>query len=194
MSKKDDIIQAATELFARQGYNGTPASEIAQCAGVAQGTVFHHFKSKENLLVSICDELVQSYVKGIREASLGKGSGWECLEKVLEFSIRFLDERSDAISVAFRETRAVKKDARKVHDYFQGLMMQVIDVIQKCIERGQSDGSIRQAPPYETAHLIHILIKGIHHSQMHGLLELPDLKSEALEFCCRSLCSKMDQR
>jgi AcrR family transcriptional regulator len=62
MTKKEAILIAATELFARKGYQGTAVSEIADRANVAQGTVFHHYRSKENLLISICDELVNTYL------------------------------------------------------------------------------------------------------------------------------------
>lgn len=190
MSKKDNIMKAATELFARKGFDGTATSEIAQCAGVAQGTVFHHFKNKENLLIAICDELVREYVQGIKDAAQGPGNGWESLERVLRFSMAFLKESADAISISFRETRVLGKEANELHDHFRDLMQEIINVKQRCIERGMKDGSMRQVIPYETAFLLHIIIKGIHHSQMHGLLEVPDLDNEVVEFCRRSLSSE----
>ena len=190
MSKKEAIIDAATELFAHKGFNGTAASEIATKAGVAQGTVFHHFKNKENLLISICDELVQDYVQGILRSAEGPGTGWDALERVLRFSMDFLKKRANSISVAFRETGGIRTDAEEVQNYFKEMMMKIITVIEECIHRGQSDGSIRDVPPYETAFLIHTLIKGIHHSQMHGILDTPDLHAEFVDFCSRSLCAE----
>lgn len=187
MSRKEKILKAATELFARKGFNGTAASEIAQRAGVAHGTVFHHFKSKENLLVSICDDLVQSYVIGITEAADGPGTGWECLERVLNFSLAFLEERTDSIGVAFRETRVLKNDDEQLHEHFSSLMLNIIDVKRDCIRKGLADGSIRDVSPEVTALLLHILIKGIHHTQAHGLVEMPDLSADVVEFCRRSL-------
>ena len=76
MSKKEMILAAATELFARQGFNETATSEVAKKAGVAQGTIFHHFKSKENLLIAICDVLVMEYLAGVKEAEEGPGTGF----------------------------------------------------------------------------------------------------------------------
>jgi AcrR family transcriptional regulator len=189
MSRKENILEAATELFAKQGFNGTATSEIARKAGVAQGTVFHHFKSKENLLISICDELVTEYVKGIREAALGPGTGWDALERVLKFSLDFLTDRTESITVAFRETRVLQHEAGELKDHFSNLMNQIIDVKRDCIERGQADGSIRQVDPHKTAFLLYILIKGIHHTQAHGLLQVPDLSSEVVEFCSQSLAT-----
>ncbi len=189
MSRKQWILTAATELFAKQGFNGTATSEIARKAGVAQGTVFHHFKSKENLLISICDELVTKYVEGIRKAAQGSGTGWDALERVLRFSLSFLTERTESITVAFRETRVLQHEAGDLHDHFSDLMSQIIEVKKGCIERGQADGSIRQVDPYKTAFLLYILIKGIHHTQAHGLLQVPDLTSEVVEFWRQSLAT-----
>ena len=51
--KKQRIVLAAIELFAKKGYANTATSEIAKEAGVAEGTIFRHFGTKENLLLAI---------------------------------------------------------------------------------------------------------------------------------------------
>jgi AcrR family transcriptional regulator len=189
MSKREAILNAATELFARKGYNGTAASEIAVQAEVAQGTVFHHFKSKENLLISICDELVNDYVDGIKKAADGPGTGWEALERILKYNQEFKKTRYDSIAVAFRETRDLSKATGEVHDHFFNLVNQIIEVKSSCIERGIADGSIRPVPVQLTAHLIHVLLVGMIHVETEGLLEMPELDGELMEFCKRSLLS-----
>ncbi|MDF1526017.1 MAG: TetR/AcrR family transcriptional regulator [bacterium] len=189
MSKKEAILKAATELFARKGYNRTAVSEIASQADVAQGTVFHHFKSKEKLLISICDELVTEYISGVRKTAAGPGTGWEALERVLYFSQRFKKEHYESIVVASRETWSLDREDKDLHKYFCGLMGQIIEIKSECIERGIADGSIREVPAYITALLIHILLSGIVHIQTQGLLPLPDLDTEIVQFCSRSLCT-----
>ena len=190
MSKREAILNAAIELFARKGYNGTAVSEIALQADVAQGTVFHHFKSKENLLISICDELVKEYITGLGEAAAGPGTGWESLERVLNFSQRFKKDQYESIVVASRETWSLDREDKDLHKYFCGLMGQIIEINSECIERGMADGSIKDVPANITALLIHILLSGITHIQTQGLLTLPDLDTEVVQFCCRSLCTK----
>lgn len=51
--KQRNIIEAATEIFAEKGYAATSTKEIAQKAGVAEGTIFRHYKTKKDLLMSI---------------------------------------------------------------------------------------------------------------------------------------------
>ncbi len=50
MSKKEQIIRTAIRLFVEQGFENTPTSQISKEAEVATGTLFHHFKTKEELV------------------------------------------------------------------------------------------------------------------------------------------------
>jgi AcrR family transcriptional regulator len=48
--KKENIIKTAMKLFVKQGFENTPTSQISKEANVATGTLFHHFKTKEELI------------------------------------------------------------------------------------------------------------------------------------------------
>jgi AcrR family transcriptional regulator len=51
--KKQQILNAALKLFVERGFHGTSTAEIAKTAGVATGTLFHHFKTKQELINSL---------------------------------------------------------------------------------------------------------------------------------------------
>jgi AcrR family transcriptional regulator len=51
--KKTKILEAALQLFVEAGFHGTPTSKIAQTAGVANGTLFHYFPTKDELIVAL---------------------------------------------------------------------------------------------------------------------------------------------
>jgi AcrR family transcriptional regulator len=53
IDRKQEILAAALRLFAVHGFHGTPTSKIAKEAGVANGTLFHYFNTKEDLIVSL---------------------------------------------------------------------------------------------------------------------------------------------
>lgn len=68
MDKIDKIYEAALSLFTTRGFHGTPTSEIAKTAGVANGTLFHYFKTKEDLINNLYLKLKNDLVnesKGI---------------------------------------------------------------------------------------------------------------------------------
>jgi AcrR family transcriptional regulator len=53
MDKKDLIINAALQLFVNNGFHGTATGKIAQEAGVANGTLFQYFKTKDELVITL---------------------------------------------------------------------------------------------------------------------------------------------
>jgi AcrR family transcriptional regulator len=64
--KRGDIIQAALELIAEQGFHGAPMSEISAKAGVATGTIYRYFENKEVLIKELHRELEEKINKHIR--------------------------------------------------------------------------------------------------------------------------------
>ena len=59
MSKKPDILIAATHLFASKGFKETSTAELASIIGAAESTIFYHYKTKEEILLAV--------LKSIRE-------------------------------------------------------------------------------------------------------------------------------
>ncbi|SET73322.1 DNA-binding transcriptional regulator, AcrR family [Salinibacillus kushneri] len=59
--KQANIIRAAIEIFAEKGYAATSTSEIANRAGVAEGTIFRHYKTKKELLISIVTPMITRF-------------------------------------------------------------------------------------------------------------------------------------
>lgn len=69
MNKKDKIIEIATQLFVEQGFENTPTSQISKESGIGTGTLFYHFKTKEDLINEIYkrfrSEIDEYIIKGI---------------------------------------------------------------------------------------------------------------------------------
>ena len=61
-AKRKKILETSIDLFAKNGYSNTSTSEIAKIAGVAEGTIFKHFGTKENLLLSCIIPFIFEYV------------------------------------------------------------------------------------------------------------------------------------
>ena len=79
MSKRDDVLSAAEQLFYQEGFHRTGVAKIAQCANTTQRTLYKHFPSKEALILAIMKE---------REARY-----WACLKEVeqqAEYSFKAL--------------------------------------------------------------------------------------------------------
>jgi AcrR family transcriptional regulator len=60
--KQKQIIIAAIESFSKKGFAATSTSEIAKSAGVAEGTIFRHYKTKKDLLLSIVTPVISKLI------------------------------------------------------------------------------------------------------------------------------------
>jgi len=65
--KRSDVMQAALELIADQGFHGAPMAEIAEKAGVATGTIYRYFENKEVLIRELHRELEEKISATLRE-------------------------------------------------------------------------------------------------------------------------------
>lgn len=85
MDKKQLILNAALKLFVEQGFHGTPTSKIAKEAGVANGTLFHHFKTKDDLIIALYLHLKSGMGHAILK-ELGEGSDFKTVFKSMYLS------------------------------------------------------------------------------------------------------------
>src|ERR687889_1089973 len=60
--KREAILRAATTVFARNGYFNSKVADIAREAGIADGTVYLYFKSKEEILHSVFDRAMEEFI------------------------------------------------------------------------------------------------------------------------------------
>lgn len=190
MTRREGILRAAKELFAEKGYDGTATAEIAERAGVAHGTVFHHFKTKENLLLEMGGALTDTYLEGLKKLPLEEGPGWSCLERTLRYHFAFMRENSRGIVVMVEEApRVFDRETRGTHaDRIRRCLDSVRAIRRAVLERGHADGSLRSVPLEQTQFLLESLLNGIVNLQARGWADFPeDLEEATVEFCRRSL-------
>lgn len=65
--RRADVVQAAAAVFAEHGYERTSVAELAERLGLATGALYHYFSGKEQLLISICDQLMSPLLSASAE-------------------------------------------------------------------------------------------------------------------------------
>ncbi len=70
-SKRDAVLDAACRLFARRGYENTEVDAIASAAGVAKGTVYFHFQTKEKLFLAVSDHGLRRLTEHVLQSIAG---------------------------------------------------------------------------------------------------------------------------
>jgi AcrR family transcriptional regulator len=104
--KKDKIYKAALELFVKSGIDSTPTSAIAEKAGVANGTLFHYFKTKEALVLDLYLEIKDNFLIYVTEryypdkafADQCREIWLSCMEWAIENQIEFIFTESFRLS------------------------------------------------------------------------------------------------
>src|ERR1700757_3173474 len=84
------IIAAASELFARNGFEGTSIRDIAAASGVLSGSLYYHFPSKEDLLFTVHQESLTAMRREVETAIAGVTDPWARLEEAIVAHCRIL--------------------------------------------------------------------------------------------------------
>jgi TetR/AcrR family fatty acid metabolism transcriptional regulator len=146
--KRQRILQAAVKVFAKKGYHGAKVSEIARRADVADGTIYLYFRNKEDILVSLFDEVMLEHLEKAREDLTAVSGAPARLLAIAEHHLRAMGSNRD-LAVVFQvelrqSTRFMERfTASWLQDYF-GLLGEVI-------EQGQREGSLRADLPRKVA-------------------------------------------
>ncbi|MBP1995913.1 TetR/AcrR family transcriptional regulator [Paenibacillus eucommiae] len=131
--KKLQIMEAAVKSFADKGYHATSIHVIAESIGMAKGSLYFYFSSKEDLLVSICHHYVGLMVEKQRSfAQDPKLSARERLVKQVILHFQQLEEHRDFLVVLMRERVEVNDEMHRMLLSFQGKV--IMDCQQNIIE------------------------------------------------------------
>lgn len=70
--RKNEILDAADELFGKKGFDGTSTNDILERVGIARGTLYHHFKSKEEIMDALIERYSERLLGAAREVAADK--------------------------------------------------------------------------------------------------------------------------
>ena len=194
MSKKEAILNAAIDLFAERGFNATPTSAIAKTADVAEGLIFHYFKTKNGILAHILIDMLEDYIDGEKNEINSGRTGLEAIENFILFHFRFSKKRSKEVVVL---TRDFPIDLLQPDSVYQEKITARLNLslylVKNCLKNGQKDGSIQKVPIEETAFIIQGMLIGALHLKlkMPNTPKMSHVSAEILNFCRRSLAREV---
>lgn len=101
--KKRQIIEAAIICFSEKGYRGTSIQDIADALGIAKGSMYFYFKSKEDLLQSICRHYMESIVTKAQEIAESSVTPREKLTQIVTHSYEQYEKNKGFIMILLQE-------------------------------------------------------------------------------------------
>jgi len=141
--KYKQIIDAAVIVIAENGYHQAQVSKIAKQAGVADGTIYLYFKNKEDILISLFQEKMGSFIEKIRKGITGKESAAEKLLVMVETHFNILSEDHNMAVVTQLELRQSNKELRlKINDVLKGYFQLVDEILHFGMETGEFDPNL----------------------------------------------------
>jgi len=130
------ILQAAGRLFASRGYDGTSTRDLAERAGVAEGTLFRHFPNKKAILIEIA---TQGWVEVLTDllTELSEMGSYKAVSQVMRRRMLNLHQNADVMRVCFMEAQFHPELRDRIQVEVIDKMMDVAEAFfQTAMDRG----------------------------------------------------------
>ena len=150
--RKNEILDVAEQLFAEKGFDNASTNDIIKRIGIARGTLYHHFKSKEEILDAIVNRITNA---GIARAKIIVSDKTIPLQDRLTGIIMALNVSGDVQEEVFEQIH--KPQNALLHQKMQEqLLSGVVPIITTLIEEGNEIGLFDSKYPAEAAEMIMI--------------------------------------
>ncbi len=133
---RSKILSAARSLFAHRGYDGTTTKELAEKAGIAEGTLFRHFTNKKAILVEVA---TQGWVELLTDLlmELSEMANYEAISQVIYKRMLHLGKNHEVMRVCFMEVQFHADLREKIQQEVVTKMTDVAEAFfQTAIDRG----------------------------------------------------------
>jgi AcrR family transcriptional regulator len=138
--KRREVIATAARLFAQRGYQETSMSELTAATGLAAGGLYHYIESKDELLISICDELLDPLIAQAREIVATDDPPEAQLRALLHAWLAHIASHRDHMLVFAQERHVIEREPqwRRVRGQRKAFEKLLDDVLA----RGEADGTM----------------------------------------------------
>ncbi len=138
--KREAILRAAIKVFAQKGYFSSKVADIAGEAGIADGTVYLYFKSKNEILHSIFDRAMEEFISEGKSEIAEIAKPDERLRRIAELHLEKLGADRDLAIVFQVELRGSTKF---MEEFSAAGFAEYLDIIRQTISDGQKQGVFR---------------------------------------------------
>ena len=149
---KRQILDAARDLFVREGYEAVSMRKIAAKIEYSPGSIYTYFKDKDEILDCLCEEtFLKLHLEKLAKVSQMKGGAIEVLKKGMETYIRFGLEHPDDYIVTFILKAAPNEQAGSRGTRKAQAGQKCFDDMRNCVRRCIEEGKIKNADLEETS-------------------------------------------
>ena len=190
MSKRNAILATATRLFSRNGFQGTAMAELSTATGAATGTIFHHFKNKEDLFLHVLKDVKESIIDQFdrHQQARGNGSGMEMVAAMVTFYLHLAGTMEDQFLILHRHFPYQLAETSSVcRNHLESIYTCLLDIFEAGIQKGVQDGSVVVDDPRKAAMVLFAMVDGIVRLNTYRLYDAGTLYDSLLTACRRLL-------
>lgn len=113
---RERILQVAEKLFSEIGFDGTGVDKIAKNAGINKGSIYYHFKDKDDILDSLFQNIIEDMEAHVNKLAGNKAANTDeiGIEEKIKSEIKYLSRKKSVLAILLMETLKVEKQT----DYF----------------------------------------------------------------------------
>jgi AcrR family transcriptional regulator len=183
------ILQAARAVFARQGYANTVVDDIATHAGIAKGTLYLYFPSKEQIYLAALLEEARQLDADSRAAMLAAPTWREKVKAYLQVRLDYFEAHQDFLRIYMTEFRGMCMQGKPLSAEFIHLVQEGEAQLAQIFAAAAAKGEIRPVDPELAALTVSDLTRGLMERRLRnwGRPVGPDHADFALDLVCRAL-------
>lgn len=128
--QRDDIIQAAAQIFRQKGYHAASMQDIADAVSLQKASLYHHVESKQDILLSIFDQVLDLLIEDLEQVVQSDLSPDRKLQQAMQVYVERLTKDTDLAAVLLFDYRSLdpslrsRQNARR--DTYEGLWRQIV--------------------------------------------------------------------
>ncbi len=156
--RRNEIIRIAAQLFSEKSYHDVTIDDVAAKVGIAKGTIYLYFESKEKLYLEILEKGFEA-IESLIEKEIAKSDpAPQKLNKVLKLIFRFYRQNLDVLRILSRdETHLI----REHYEFTEHWRHRRVKLYEKILEKGVKEGSFRPINTGLTALIIFGLVRSV---------------------------------
>lgn len=140
LGKRERILEAAIKVFAAEGFYNAKVSQIAHHAGVADGTIYLYFKSKDDLLINLFEDRMERVNANLREAIETESTAVARLRRIVKLHLELVEQNRDMAEVISVELR---QSSKFIREYANPKFAEFLRTIAGAVVEGQRTGELR---------------------------------------------------
>lgn len=157
--RKTQILEAATKVFTKHGFNNARMDDIVAESGLSKGALYWYFDSKEAIIISILDQTFDWETTHIRELLDSEDSAQKKLEVFIETTIKDLEKMKPLMPI-FLDFWSLSVRKKSINRAIKGYYQNYLDLIEPIIEQGIKQGEFRSVDPLKIAFSLGAIYEG----------------------------------